>query len=81
MATASIDLPPYLTPNDVAEACSISRRRALTMLRGAGILEKIGGRWYVRESRLRERLPDIHDRAWVRLNQGLFEQPGPGSEK
>lgn len=32
------------------------------MLRGAGLLELVGARWYVSESRLRERLPDVCER-------------------
>lgn len=43
----------------------MSRRAAKSLLRGAGILELIGGRWYVGEARLRERLPDVYDRVYA----------------
>jgi hypothetical protein len=61
---AAAQIPPYLTPSEVGNACQISRRKAKSLLRGAGILERIGERWYVGESRLRERLPDVYDRVY-----------------
>lgn len=45
----------------------MSRRKAKSLLRGAGILERIGDRWYVGESRLRERLPDVYDRVYASI--------------
>lgn len=43
----------------------MSRRSAKSMLRGAGVLEQhANGRWFVGESRLRERLPDVYDRVY-----------------
>ncbi len=58
-------IPPYLKPSLVGKACGESRRKARGMLTRAGILEKIGGHWYVSESRLRERLPDVYDRVYA----------------
>ncbi len=58
-------IPPYLTPGEVGKACQMSRRKAKSMLRAAGILERIGDRWYVGESRLRERLPEVYDRMYA----------------
>lgn len=43
----------------------MSRRKAKSWLRRAGILELHGGRWVVSESRLRERLPDVYDRVFA----------------
>lgn len=45
----------------------MSRRKAKGLLRAAGILEQIGERWYVGESRLRERLPDVYDRVYASI--------------
>lgn len=58
-------MPPYLTPAQVGRACRMSRRKAKAFLRNAGILERIGDRWYVGDSRLRERLPDVYDRVYT----------------
>jgi len=60
-------LPPLLSPSQVGAACNMSRRAAKSMLRGAALLEKVGGRWYVGEARLRERLPDVHERILERF--------------
>lgn len=57
-------MPPLLSPAQVGRACRMSRRKAKGLLRAAGILELVGGRWYVGESRLRERLPDVYDRVY-----------------
>jgi hypothetical protein len=57
-------LPPLLTPAEVGRACRMSRRKAKNMLRACGLLERIGERWFVSESRLRERLPDVYDRVF-----------------
>jgi hypothetical protein len=58
-------IPPLIGPGLIGKACGISRRAALTLLSGAGILERNGGRWKVGESRLRERLPDVYDRVYA----------------
>jgi len=42
----------------------MSRRKAKSLLRRVGILELIGERWFVSESRLRARLPDVYDRVY-----------------
>jgi len=42
----------------------MSRRKAKNLLRAVGILELVGSRWFVAESRLRERLPDVYDRVF-----------------
>lgn len=43
----------------------MSRRSAKSLLRGAGVLERhSNGRWFVGESRLRDRLPDVYDRVY-----------------
>lgn len=57
-------LPPLLTPAEVGKACRMSRRKAKNLLRRVGILQQIGERWFVAESRLRERLPDVYDRVY-----------------
>ncbi len=61
------EVPPLLTPSQVGKACRMSRRKAKGLLRAAGILEQIGERWYVGESRLRERLPDVYDRVYASI--------------
>ena len=58
------EVPPLLSPAQVGQACNMSRRAAKNMLRAAGLLELVGSRWYVGESRLRERLPDVYDRVY-----------------
>lgn len=58
-------VPPYLSPREVATACKMSRKRAQSMLKRAGILERIGERWCVGESQLRERLPEVYDRVYA----------------
>jgi hypothetical protein len=59
------EIPPLLSPSLVGRVCRMSRRSAKSLLRGAGVLERIGGRWYVGEARLRERLPDVYDRVYA----------------
>jgi hypothetical protein len=49
----------------VGKACRWSRRNAKGLLRAAGILEQVGERWYVGDTRLRERLPDVYDRVYA----------------
>jgi len=74
-------VPPYLSPGQIGRACGISRRSAMTELRGAGLLERRGPRWRVSESRLRERLPDIYDRvyAWFVLgDDAVGKRAGTG---
>lgn len=43
----------------------MTRRKAKSWLRRAGILELHGGRWVVSETRLRDRLPDVYDRVYA----------------
>lgn len=59
-----MNVPPYLSTGEVAEACEMPTRDARRMLERAGILERLGGHWSVAESRLRERLPDVYDRVF-----------------
>lgn len=71
-------MPPYLTPREVADACRMTRKRAQSMLRRAGILERIGERWCVGESQLRERLPEVYDRVYSVVTLRPRESPsGP----
>ncbi len=63
-------MPTYLTPRDVANACRMTRKRAQSMLKRAGILERIGERWCVGESQLRERLPEVYDRVYSAVALG-----------
>lgn len=63
-AAAPKGVPPYIRPSEVAQASGISKERAETLLRGAGILKKIGAGWFVGESELRERLPELYDRVY-----------------
>lgn len=65
------EIPALLSPAQVGRANKWSRRKAKGLLRAAGILELVGGRWYVGESRLRERLPDVYDRVYERFAMGL----------
>ena len=58
------EIPPLLSPAQVGKACRMSRRKAKGLLRAVGILEQVGGRWYVGESKLRDRLPDLYDRVY-----------------
>ena len=55
------EVPPYLSPGQIARACKISRYRAFNELKGAKILEYRSGRWRVSRSRLCERLPEMFD--------------------
>jgi len=59
------EIPPLISPALVGKACRWSRRKAKGLLRAAGILEQVGDRWYVGETRLRERLPDVYDRVYT----------------
>lgn len=77
-----MSVPPYVTPAQVAKACGCSRKAAIFLLRGAGILERNGWRWKVGESRLRESLPDVYDRVftWFELGDAdgtRRQQPAP----
>jgi len=70
-AAAAPQVPPYLSPGQVGRACEISRKAALTELKGADLVERRGGRLRISASRLRERLPDYYDRVyqWFVLNR------------
>jgi hypothetical protein len=49
------------------------------MLRGAGVLEQHdNGRWYVGETRLRDRLPDVYDRVYEHFVMQATEAPKTG---
>lgn len=61
------DIPPYLTPSQIGRACRMTSRKAKSLLRRAGILERIGERWLVGESQLRERLPEVYDRVYSHI--------------
>lgn len=66
------EMPPYLTPAEVAKACGMQTRKARRMLSRAGIIERLGDRWVVAESRLRDRLPDVYARVF---SVTMFERP------
>lgn len=61
------EIPPYITPSQVGRACRMTNRKAKSLLRRAGILERIGDRWCVGESQLRERLPEVYDRVYAHI--------------
>jgi hypothetical protein len=70
-------IPPYVTPVEVAEACGISRYEAEGLLRRTGILEQLGGKgkpWVASESRIREELPPVHERLYVWFVLGLKDE-------
>lgn len=54
-------VPPYIDAAKVAEACGLTTERARRMLQRAGVAEKMGGRWVVSRSHLRNRLPDVYE--------------------
>jgi len=58
-------VPPYISPAQVGKACGVTKKVARALLLGAGILVRIGGRWYAGESQLRERLPEVYDRVYA----------------
>lgn len=71
-------VPPYISPGLVGKACGITRKAARSLLRRAGILERIGGRWLVGESQLRERLPEVYERLYTHIILGPeTTQTGP----
>jgi hypothetical protein len=53
----------------------MSRRKTRSLLRRAGILEKIGGQWLVGESQLRERLPEVYERVYAHIILGTQSDP------
>lgn len=60
------EVPPEITPLQVAKACKVSKKVALGWLRGAGILEsREDGRRFVQESRLKEKRPDTYQRVYA----------------
>lgn len=61
-----------LSAAQVGRACGMSRRAAKNMLRGAGVLEQVGSRWFVGEARLRGRLPDVYDRVFEYFVMGTL---------
>jgi hypothetical protein len=66
-------LPAELTPAQVGKACNMSRRKAKSWLRRAGIAECSDGRWFVRTEALRERLPDVFERVRVWIGTARAE--------
>jgi hypothetical protein len=48
----------------------MTRKKARSLLKRAGILEKIGGHWLVGESQLRERLPEVYERVYAHIVLG-----------
>lgn len=80
----SPQVPPIITPNLISQACGVTARVALGWLLAEGIAKQFpsrtkvgskkkekGGRWYVGERALQERLSDVYDRvyAYVVLGQ------------
>jgi hypothetical protein len=72
VGAGAAELPPLLTPSEVARACRMSRRAANGLLIGAGIAERNeeSGRWFVSSERLRARLPDVYARVRTLLLGG-----------
>jgi flagellar capping protein FliD len=71
-------VPPTLSPGEIARACGVTRDKALTELKSAGLIEWRGGRMRISESKLRERLPDHYDRVYrffVLEEQGRRKSP------
>ena len=60
-------VPPYVPAAEVAKACEISRRAAISMLRRAGVLVRDGQRWKADADLLRERLGPVYARVYARL--------------
>jgi hypothetical protein len=58
-------VPPYLSPGEIARACGISRDKALTELNHASLVEWRGGRRRISASQLRERLSEMYDRVYT----------------
>jgi hypothetical protein len=71
MTTATV--PPYLSPSEIGRACDLSRFRALTELKHAGLVECRGGRLRLDASRLRERLPAMYDLVYAAFVLGTKE--------
>jgi hypothetical protein len=59
------DVPPVLTPLQVAKACKVTKKKARGWLRRAGALEKQGGAFIAHESVVREKLPDVYQRVYA----------------
>lgn len=57
-------VPAYLRVEEIARACGETTRAMRRQLSRAGLLERDGRLYRVGESRLRERLPGVHDRVW-----------------
>jgi hypothetical protein len=61
-----VEIPPHITPAQVAQACGLTTRKAREKLRRLGILRKEpGGQCYVGDSRLREADGDLYDRVYA----------------
>lgn len=64
----SLELPAYLEVALIAKANNMSTEKTRRKLHRAGILEPDGPhRYHVAESRLRERLSDMHERVYSYL--------------
>lgn len=60
-STATSPVPPTLSPGEIARCVGLSKFSVMTELRSAGLLDKVGCRYRVSRSRLRERLPDYYE--------------------
>lgn len=58
-------IPPYIKPSLISKACGMSRKEAKSLLRRAGLLERIGTHDYVGESKLRDSLREVYDRVYA----------------
>jgi len=56
-----VTVPAHVTIADFAKACSYSPKMARSILRRAGLLERVDGVWGVSSERLRVALPDAFD--------------------
>lgn len=52
-----------------------NRWAMLRLIRRAGLAEQVGGRWYIGEARLREGLPDLHERVFAYFDRRGEEVP------
>ena len=74
-----MDVPPYLSPGEIAKAAGVSRKRALGDLRRAKLIERHttdkGVVLRVAEGRLRESLTEYYERVWAHYDR--LPQPDP----
>lgn len=69
-APAPKQVPPYLKPSLIGKACGLTRKEAKSLLRRAGLLERIGTHDYVADSKLRDSLPEVYDRVYAHVVLG-----------